>query len=79
MGRTEARAALRELLCRAPSADVIDAVSAVADEECVILLGRIARSRTGLAAAARAALAGIDHPRADAIAAALRPPSCNDR
>ena len=47
MGRTEARAALRELLCRAPSADVIDAVSAVADEECVILLGRIARSRTG--------------------------------
>ena len=64
LGRTEARAALVGLLRDAPSADVIDAIIAVADEECVILLGRIARTVPDLADAACDALEAINHPRA---------------
>ena len=55
-----------------PSADVIDAVTAVADEQIVVLLGRIARTRPDLAPLATAALDDIDDPRAAALASALR-------
>jgi HEAT repeats len=72
MGRTEARPMLKRLLRQAPTADVIDAISPIADEESVILLGRIARSRVGPADAALEALDNIEHPRASAIAAAIR-------
>jgi hypothetical protein len=44
MGRIEARPMLATLLREEPSKVVIDAVSSVADEECIVLLGRIARS-----------------------------------
>jgi hypothetical protein len=44
----------------------------IADEECVVLLGRIARSRSILADAALASLENIDLPRADGVAAAIR-------
>ena len=72
MGRVEARRILKSLLRDAPSEDVIDAVSSIADEECAVLLGRIARSRSALADAALISLENIDHPRAVAIAAAIR-------
>ncbi len=72
MGRIEARPTLTGLLRHEPSEDVIDSVSSIADEECVVLLGRIARSTAGLADAALDALESIDHPRAGAIAAAIR-------
>jgi hypothetical protein len=49
MGRIEARPILKSLLQDEPSEDVIDAVSSIADEECTVLLGRIARSRSALA------------------------------
>lgn len=76
LGRIEARAALKRMLSDAPSSDVIDSVSVIADEECMILLGRLARTRADLAAAAVDALESIDHPRAAEILSAIshRPP-----
>jgi hypothetical protein len=73
LGRPEARAALVGLLRDAPSADVIDAIIAVADEECVILLGRIARTVPDLADAACDALEAIDHPRAAQVLTSISP------
>lgn len=72
LGRSDARPALKELLRERPSKDVVESVSAIADEECIVLLGRLARTTPGLAEAALDALESIDHPRADAIAAAIR-------
>jgi hypothetical protein len=72
MGRVEARPILKSLLRDAPSEEVIDAVSSIADEECAVLLGRIARSRSALANAALISLENIDHARAVAIAAAIQ-------
>ena len=67
----EARAALTRLLREQPSGPVIEAITAVADEECVILLGRIARTVLDLADAAREALEAIDHPRAAQVLASI--------
>jgi hypothetical protein len=64
LGRQEALAPLTHLLQLAPSVDVIDAVTSVANEDCVILLGRIARTRPDLKEAALEALDAIDHPTA---------------
>jgi hypothetical protein len=47
-------------------------VSSIADEECAVLLGRIARSGSALADAALVSLENIDHARAATIAAAIR-------
>ena len=77
LGRSDARPALKQLLRERPSKDVVELVSAIADEECMVLLGRLARTTPDLADAAIDALESIDHPRASAIAAAVRhlPPS----
>jgi hypothetical protein len=72
MGRIEARPILKRLLHENPSEDGIDAVSSIADEECAVLLGRIARSRSDLADAALISLENIDHPRAVTIVDAIR-------
>jgi hypothetical protein len=72
MGRIEARPMIASLLREEPSEEVIDAVSPVADEECIVLLGRIARSKPALSDAALDALESIDHHRARAIATAIR-------
>jgi hypothetical protein len=72
MGRGEARPALKRLLREAPSPEVIDAAIAVADEECLVILGRLARTRPELADAALDALDGAESPRAATIAAAVR-------
>jgi hypothetical protein len=71
IGRHEARAALAGLLRNAPSVDVIEAVPRIADEDCIILLGRIARTQPTLADAALEALETIDHPRARQLVAAV--------
>jgi HEAT repeats len=78
IGRIEARPMLAKLLREEPSEEVIDAVSSVADEECIVQLGRIARTQSALSDAALNALEGIDQPRANAIATAIRNalPSC---
>ena len=52
LGRNDARPMLLQLLQQAPSAAVIDAISAIADEECLVILGRIARTRPDLVDAA---------------------------
>ena len=72
VGRGEARPMLLRMLREDPSADVIDAAVAVADEQIIVLLGRIARTRPELAPVASAALDDIDDPRAAALASALR-------
>jgi HEAT repeats len=72
MGRSEARPALLRMLREAPSAAVIDAAIAVADEECLVILGRLARTRPDLTDAAFAALDSAESPRAMTIAAAAR-------
>ena len=72
MGRIEARAKLESLLRGDASEEVIDATSPIADGECTVLLGRIARSGSVLADAAFASLENIDHPRALVIVAAIR-------
>jgi len=72
MGRHEARPLLLRLLREQPSATAIDAVSNVADEECLVVIGRIAQSKQALADAAFAALETIGSPRAMTIAAAAR-------
>ena len=71
MGRNEVRPLLARYLREEPSAQLIDAVAPVADEECIILLGRIARTMPDLSAAALDALDSIDHPRASRIAAEI--------
>jgi hypothetical protein len=72
MGKIEARGRLKTLLRHDPSEEVIEAVSPIADEECAVLLGRIARSGSVLADAALASLENIDHARAVVITAAIR-------
>jgi hypothetical protein len=73
LGRPEARLALVRLLRLAPSPEVIEAVAPVADDDCVVLLARIARKNLDLASTAIDALDRIDHPRAAKVLAALRP------
>jgi HEAT repeat protein len=72
MGKVEARPILKRLLRDAPAEDVIEAVSSIVDEECAVLLGRIARSGSVLANAALVSLENADHARALTIAAAIR-------
>jgi len=70
-GRREALPLLKARLGGAPDAEVIDAVAFVADEDAIILLGRIARERSALRAAAIEALELIDHDRARQILKSL--------
>jgi HEAT repeats len=72
MGRPEAAPLLKQALRRAASQLVIEAIPPVADEECVVLLGRIARASPDLAAAARDALAAIEAPLAARLLERLR-------
>jgi hypothetical protein len=68
MSRPEARPLLLRLLLTAPTEEAIATAAEVADEECIVLIGRIARTVPGLSAAALNALAAIDNP----LAARLR-------
>ena len=70
MGKIEVRPILLRLLQQAPSAKAIDAISAIADEECLVILGRIARTRPDLADAALLALESVGSPGALKIATA---------
>lgn len=72
MGRPEARPWLKQALRDAPSLPMIEAVPPVADEECMVRLGRIAGTSPELAAAARDALAATEHPLAATILRRLR-------
>jgi HEAT repeat protein len=71
MGQREAQPMVSRLLREQPSAAVIQAVAAVADDACIVLLGRIARTQPELAEDALDALRDIDSPRAAALVAAI--------
>jgi len=75
MGRSEVRPLLARSLREEPSEQLIDAVAPVADEECIILLGRIARTISHLSEAALGSLDTIDHPLVSRIAAEIGVPS----
>jgi hypothetical protein len=70
--RIEARPMLARLLHEEPTIEVIDAIAAVADENCTVQLGRIARTMPALSAAAVDALDAIDSPRAKLVVSAIR-------
>lgn len=70
-GRPEARAALHRALRDAPTAEVVEAVVRVADDESVVLLGRIPREQPAMRNAAVAALEDIDSPRSAAALARI--------
>ncbi len=72
LGRREVLPALVELLRHAPSPEVIEAVTPIADEDCAVLLARLVRTRPDLADAALDALEAIDHPRAAQLLKALQ-------
>jgi HEAT repeat protein len=72
MGRPEALPVLRQALLQAPSQQVIEAVPPVADEECMVMLGRIARGSRDLGSAAITALEAVEHPRAARLLEHLR-------
>lgn len=72
MGRWEGRDVLLALLHRDPSAEVIDAIAQIANEDVIVALGRLARDGGARYATVIAALDDIDHPRATQLAAALR-------
>lgn len=71
LGRTEARAPLMRLLQQAPSAEIIQAIEAVADEDCLVLLGRIGRARQDLTGVVITVLENSDTTRAARIREAL--------
>jgi hypothetical protein len=63
LGHPEGALLLKQALRQTSSREVIEAVPPIADEECVVLLGRIARGPSqDLAVAARAALEAVEHP-----------------
>src|SRR5262249_660944 len=74
LGPAAGRPGLAALLETAAREGVMGAGSAVADERCLVLLGRIARSGSKLAPAALAALEDSDHPRAAKIRATIVEP-----
>jgi HEAT repeats len=72
LGRSEVRPLLVRFLRAEPSAELVDAIVPIADEECIVLLGRVARAKPDLSEEVLDALDAIDHPRAEKIAAQLR-------
>jgi HEAT repeat protein len=70
-GRHEARDALKNLLRKAPTPAVVEAIAPIADPESIVLLGRLAKSGGSLAKVALDALSGIDDPLAMKISGAL--------
>lgn len=73
LGRTESRPLLKRLLVEAPSVRVIEAIPPIADEECVVQLGRLAGAALPeLATAARDALDATEHPLAARLLERLR-------
>ena len=72
MGRVEARVHLKRYLTERPSARVVEALVAVANDEVVVLLSRVGRARPELALSIISALEEIDNPRAAFAASGLK-------
>jgi hypothetical protein len=78
MRRAEALPPLKRLLREAPSHEAIEAAAAVADEECCVILGRIARDLPELTAEALDTLDSVDNPFAQRIIAGLTASATNE-
>ena len=77
MGRAQAVPLLKLILGQAPTVPMIKAVAGVADEDCIVLLGRIAEGAApDLATAAVDALEAIEHPLAERRLERLRQGRC---
>ena len=73
IGRAEARPSLLGLLLRRrPSAEVIEALAPIADQEVIVAFGRVARAMPDLTPHVLDALDQLDDPRAARVALALR-------
>ncbi len=72
MGRGEASPRLIRLLANNPSGEAIDAFARIADDDGIILLGRLATSHAHLGVAVLQALDESDSPRAAVVAAGVR-------
>jgi hypothetical protein len=72
MGRAEALKPLKQVLLQEPTAPVIEAVAPIADEECIVMLGRIAKAAPDLGGVVADALEAIEHPRAVRVLQRLR-------
>jgi HEAT repeats len=72
IGCAEARSRLIGLLRTQPSAEVIEALTPIADEEVIVAFGRTARAMPGLVPSVLEALDQLDDPRAALVASALR-------
>lgn len=80
LGQSEALPLLKRALKEEPSVRIINAVAEIAEEECVVLLGRIAISPSAdLARAAHDALDRSEHPRAARLLQRLRERSAPDQ
>ena len=74
-GDPSARQPLYDELARFPSADVIEAITAVWDEDAIVHLGRCARRYPRLAGAVLDSLREIGTPRAETVARRLESPA----
>jgi hypothetical protein len=72
LGRAEARPLLMALMRRQPSAEVVEALGPIADEEVIVSFGRVARAMPDLAQPVLDALDQLGDFRAARVAAALR-------
>ena len=64
MGRCEAMPHLMRLIQTAPSVKAVDALMAIADDNCFVLLGRLVQKHAGLRPIVCQALTEVDHTRA---------------
>jgi len=72
LGRVEGRGRLVRLLANAPSAEAIDAFARIADDDGLVVLGRLAGNHPNLAGAVLDALEESDRPHAAVVAAGVR-------
>jgi len=72
IGCVEARPLLMSLLRREPSAEIVDALARIVDEEVIVTFGRIARRVPDLSQPVLDALDQLGDFRAERVAAALR-------
>lgn len=72
-GRVEARSALTALLLRQASREVIEALAPIANQEVIVVLGRIARTTPAFRQPVLDVLEQIDDPRAATVARGLGP------
>jgi len=72
IGRIEGRPLLMSLLRREPSAEIIEALASIANEEVIVTFSRVARAMPDLARPVLDTLDQLEDPRAAKVAAALR-------